>query len=87
MAAGLPIGMVPLDPYQAASRKIAELYKMTDPVAAHARALELGIEYLVVGPPERQSFPALQAMLDAKPLLFRPAFTNDTVGVYRVMKE
>jgi hypothetical protein len=87
MAAGLPIGMVPLAKYQEASRKIAELYRMQDPIAAHARAQELHVEYLVVGPPERDAFPHFQPMLDAKPLIFRPAFRNETVGIYRVMRE
>lgn len=84
MAAGLPISMVPVDKYVAASRKVTELYRMTDVREAFQRARELGIDYLVIGPPERAAYPQFQPLLDAHPEYFRPMFGNASMRVYLV---
>jgi hypothetical protein len=84
MAAGLPISMVPIDKYLAASARVRELYQATDAQAAHRLAHDLGVEYLVVGPPERQAYPTLERTLDRGPEHFRPVFRNQSMTIYFV---
>lgn len=84
MAAGLPIGMIPLAKYEKASGDIKQVYLSASADDAHTRALTLCIDYLVVGPPERAAYPKLQPLLDASPQLFAPAFHNDALSVYAV---
>jgi hypothetical protein len=84
MAAGLPISMVPLQKYEAASAQVRALYQDTDPRAAYQRAAQLGIDYLIVGPPERQAYPAFEDMLASSPVHFRPVFKRSAVALYAV---
>lgn len=84
MAAGIPISMVPLAKYLAASEQVRALYGADSAADAHARARALAIDYLVVAPPERAAFPSLEARLDARPDLFRPVFRNAEVTIYFV---
>lgn len=87
MAAGLPISMVPVDKYIAASRRVTELYRMTDAREAFTRAHALGIDYLVVGPPERTAYPQFEMLLAAHPEYFRPVFGNGSMRLYLVERE
>ena len=87
MAAGLPISMVPVDKYIAASRRVTELYRMTDARQAYDRARALGIQYLLIGPPERRAYPQIQTVVDAHPEYFRPVFGNDAVRLYLVEQQ
>ena len=82
MAAGLPISMVPLARYEEASLKVLALYQERDPDAAFSRAARLGIDYLIVGPPERKMFPDFEATMRARPSRFREAFRSGDVSVY-----
>jgi hypothetical protein len=82
LSAGLPISMVPLTKYEAASRKVMELYQERDPDAAFTRAAHLGIDYLLVGPPERKMFPGFEATLRSRPSRFREAFRSGDVSVF-----
>jgi hypothetical protein len=82
MAAGLPISMVPLSQYEAASRRILELYTAADAQAAYDLAAGLRIDYLIVGPPEREAYQAFEPMVDGRPDLFRPMFRNATMTIY-----
>jgi uncharacterized membrane protein len=84
MAAGLPISMIPLEKYEAASARIKQLYQSSSAADAHHLAAAQCIDYLVVGPPERAAYPALEPLLDANPEFFPPAFKNGTVSVYVV---
>lgn len=84
LAAGLPISMVPLRPYEEASAKVREVYTATDARQAYERASRLRIDYLVVGPPEREAYPELETLLDAHPELFQPVFGNGTMRIYFV---
>ena len=52
MATGLPISMVPLAKYQQASAAIRTIFDEA-PLAAYERAVRAGINYVMVGPPER----------------------------------
>jgi hypothetical protein len=82
MSAGLPISMVPLAPYEAASGKVQALYQARDAETAFSLAAHLGIDYLIVGPPERKLFPAFESTLRSSPKRFREAFRSGDVSVF-----
>ena len=82
MSAGLPISMVPLTRYEAASAKVLALYEERNPDAAFDRAARLGIDYLIVGPPERRQFPQFESTLRARPSRFREAFRSGDVSIF-----
>ena len=86
MAGGLPIGMVPLAKYEAASQRVKEIYTAPDWRAAYDRAKALRIDYLIVGPPERQAYPAFEEMANAQPLFFETAFHNGALSIYHLAK-
>ena len=82
MSAGLPISMVPLAPYEAASQKVRALYESRNPEEAYSQAARLGIDYLVIGAPERKTFPAFEDTLRAGPARFREAFRSGEVSIF-----
>ena len=82
MSAGLPISMVPLQRYEEASSQVLELYRETNPDSAFTRAASLGIDYIVIGPPERRQFPQFEATLRAKPERFREVFRRGDVTIF-----
>jgi hypothetical protein len=84
MAAGLPISMVPLARYEAASHRVRELYLSETAKEAFERAARLRIDFLVVGPPERQAYPAFEQMLDADGARFPVVFRNASMTIYFV---
>jgi hypothetical protein len=87
MAGGIPLGMVPLAKYEKISARIkSEIYQSTSANDTYERSLDSCIDYLVVGKPERTAYPAFQPLLDASPNLFRPAFRNDALAVYSVLR-
>jgi hypothetical protein len=86
MAAGLPIGMVPLAKYEAASRRVKDIYTAPDVRTAYDRAKALRIDYLIVGSPERETYPAFEKMLDDAPFLFQPVLNSGSMTVYYLAK-
>jgi hypothetical protein len=87
MAAGLPISMIPLRPYQMASDSVRQgIFRARTPADAHAAARSLAIDYLLVGPPERHAYAATVAVLPDRPDLFSPVFQNDAITVYQVIE-
>jgi hypothetical protein len=52
--------------------------------AAHKRAVEMGIDYLFIGQPEREANPQLVHRLGQRPDLFQPVFHNNTISIYFV---
>jgi hypothetical protein len=86
MAGGIPIGMVPLDKYLAASRRVTEIYEAGDWRTAYERAKALRVDYLMVGPAERSAYPALEPMLDSQPTFFEPVFHNGSVSIFHVAR-
>jgi hypothetical protein len=86
MAAGLPIAMIPMQPYQDASAIVGgEVFGQTDPVARAQAARRLHIDYLYVGPVERERHPDLLASFDRRSDLFPRAFRNEAVTIYWVV--
>ena len=45
------------------------------------------IDYLVVGQPERDAYPQLQPLIDQSTALFAPAFRNEALSVYFVIRD
>jgi hypothetical protein len=86
MAGGLPIGMVPLAKYQAATERVKAIYTSPTWKEAYDRAKELRIDYVVVGPPERQTYPAFEAMLNEQPSYLQPVFHNGSLSIYHLAK-
>jgi len=84
MSSGLPISMIPLAKYEKATEQIRQLYQSTDADQAYHSALRHCIDYLVVGPPEREAYRQLEPLLDQHRDLFVPAFRNGTLTVYYV---
>ena len=87
MASGLPLSMIPLAKYEKANEEIRRLYQSTSADDAYAEATRHCIDYLVIGPPERNKYPQLEALLDAHKSHFVPAFRNGTLTVYYVPRD
>lgn len=85
MAAGLPISMIPLRPYQLATNDVTfGIFRAPTAKDAWEMAHFLGISYLLIGEPERRASHDGEKMLEAEPTLFRQAFHNDALTVYEV---
>ncbi len=87
MAAGIPISMIPLAPYEAASAKVREIYLSTDPDFILRQAQMLGINYLVIGPVEQDEYPGMAEVLKHAPKSFKKVFSQPTFKIYQVKKE
>ncbi len=83
MAVGLPISMVPRRKYEYGSRIAASLFDGDVP-AAHELARGYGVQYLVVGRPEREHHPGVQERFDEQPAYLEPMFRNEEMAIYRV---
>ncbi len=84
MAAGLPLSMVPLRPYEEASERVRSIYTSTDADKAYTLARDLHIDYLVVASPERQRYPVFAQLLETHPERFERVHGNETIAVYAV---
>jgi hypothetical protein len=84
MAAGIPISMIPVRKYRDASEPIRGMYAAADLKQAYVTACGLGIDYLFVGPAERNAYPHVEEKLGTVPYWFRPAFRNGSVTIYRM---
>ena len=84
MAAGLPISMIPLAPYQRASARVHHIFVAGTAAEAYEAALHNGVDYVMLGPPELKEFPQLASTLDGSPDLFPLLFQAGQVRVYQV---
>jgi hypothetical protein len=84
MSGGLPTGLIPLAKYEKISGDLQKLYQATSAKDAYDQALSLCIDYLVIGPPERNAYKQLQPLIDANPHLFQPTFRNNALSIYAV---
>ena len=83
MAAGLPISMVPLGKYQQASAEIRTIYDK-EPLSAYEHAVRAGINYVIVGPPERAGHEGVEQRFDSIKQLMPLVFRNSTISIYHV---
>jgi hypothetical protein len=86
MGVGLPISMVPLLKYQEGSRAVQWMYDVTSPGTVHEMAARVGIDYIVVGEPERRAHPGVEARFANAPDLLPQVFHNDALSVYAVRR-
>lgn len=84
MAAGLPISMIPLAPYQRATARVHRIFVAGTAAEAYDVALHNGVDYVMLGPPELKEFPQLASTLDGSPDLFPLLFQAGQVRVYQV---
>jgi uncharacterized membrane protein len=87
MAAGIPISMIPLRPYEQASADVRSVFNAPTVTEAHALAQALGIDYLLVGEPEKRFYGAGLAAMAQRPDLFPRVFHNEAVDVYAVRRD
>ncbi len=85
MAAGLPISMIPLRKYQEASHDVRLIYD-EPPLLAYERSRKAGIDYIIVGPPERAVHPGVEERFDSVKDLLPLAFRNGTIAIYQVRR-
>ena len=85
MAAGLPISMIPLQKYQEGSNRIRGIFDEV-PLSAYERAIRAGINYVLVGPPEREAHPGVEERFDSIGSLMPLAFRNGTISIYEVAR-
>ena len=85
MAAGLPISMVPLRKYQEGSDQVRTIFDEA-PLSAYERARRSGINYIIVGPPERTAHPGVEQRFDSLGPLMPVAFRNGTITIYQVAR-
>jgi hypothetical protein len=86
MGVGLPISMVPLLKYQEGSRAVQWMYDVESPDATHEMAARVGIDYIVVGEPERRAHPGVEARFRRVPDLLPEVFHNDALSVFAVRR-
>jgi hypothetical protein len=84
MSGGLPTGLIPIKKYDEVSARIRKMYQAASAAEVHDQALELCVDYMMMGPPERAAYPALSTVLEGSPHLFAPAFRNGILDVYAV---
>ena len=83
MAAGLPISMIPLAKYQEASHRIRAIFD-EPPLMAYERAARAGINYILIGPPERSVHEGVETRFDSIPEVMPLVFRNATISIYQV---
>lgn len=86
MAVGLPLGLVPLEKYQMGSQRLRWLYDAPDPRGVFTLAAISGIDYIVVGRPERRDHRGVDTRLAAAPALLPRVFQNDALTIYEVLR-
>jgi hypothetical protein len=84
MAVGLPISMVPMRKYEDGARLVENMFELDDPAGIHQLAVQLRIEYILSGPPERSYSPRVQRWIDSRPDLFPLQFRNRSISIYAV---
>ncbi len=83
MAIGLPISMVPLAKYQQGSEAIRKMFDES-PLAAYERAVRARVNYVLIGPPEREAHPGVEERFNSIPNQMPIAFKNGTISIYEV---
>jgi hypothetical protein len=84
MAAGLPISLLPLPEYPAASEVVKVIYETTKVEEASRIARRLRIDYLYVDRTDTEAYPDGVRKFDEHPALFTRVFSSGDARVYRV---
>ena len=83
MAAGIPISMIPLAKYEKASADIRMIYD-EPPLLAYERATRAHVNYIIVGPQERDAHAGVEERFNSLPNKFAPVFKNGSISIYEV---
>ena len=87
MAAGLPGAMIPFKPYQEASETVRlGVFGAPSAVDSHRIALNMQVDYILIGPHEQSAYRSAIIRMDERPDLFATVFHNDVVTIYRVQR-
>ncbi len=81
MATGNALSLVNELVYEEHNRRVEALFATGDAMLAWREAKALGINYLFVGPIDRETYPGA-TKFDENPSLFEPVFRRGEVGVY-----
>jgi hypothetical protein len=84
MAYGYPIFLLNPAKYQARARRLHFIFSSDDPEAAHRLAVEAGIDYLFIGPPETRRPENRSRKFWEAPAFFEKAFENAEITIFRV---
>jgi uncharacterized membrane protein len=86
MAAGIPISMIPLQPYQHASDRVRRgIFRASSAEEAHTWSEFLDVDYVLVGEPERREYRDQVERMRARGDLFETVFRNEAVMLLRVI--
>jgi hypothetical protein len=75
--------MIPLAKYEEASTAVRQIFD-EPPLLAYERAVRAGINYIIVGPPERRVHDGVEARFNSVPDLMPLVFKNGTISIYHV---
>ncbi|HUE87147.1 MAG TPA: hypothetical protein VMO26_13815, partial [Vicinamibacterales bacterium] len=86
MAAGLPISMIPLRPYEQASDSVRSgIFQASTAEEAHVWAEFLAVDYLLVGEPEQRAYRDQVERMRGRADLFEAVFRNEAILILRVI--
>ena len=83
MGIGYPISMIPLAKYEEGSKIITAMFDEA-PLAAYERAVRAHVNYVLIGPPERESHPGVEERFNSISNQMPVAFRNGTISIYEV---
>ena len=84
LAAGLPSSMVPMAKYEMAAQLGSLLFSRGTAAMRHDIAAQLRVDYVYLGPIERQAHPDCVEVFRQGSDFFEPVFDNGEVTIYRV---
>jgi hypothetical protein len=84
MSVGLPISMIPRQKYVIGTDRMHRLFSAEDVRDAYTIAVRNGIDYLVVGKPEREANPGCDDRFSSAPRLFTREYHGKQVSLYKV---
>lgn len=87
LGVGLPISMVPLLKYEEGSKAVQWMFDVAEAETTYAIAARVGIDYLVVGDPERRAHPGVEARFARAPDLLPQVFHNGALSIYEVRRQ
>ncbi len=86
MAAGIPISMIPLRPYEQASDSVRwGIFRASTAEEAHAWSEFLNVDYVLVGEPERREYGDQVERMRGRGDLFETVFRNEAIMILRVV--
>jgi hypothetical protein len=86
MAAGIPISMIPLRPYEQVSDSVRwGIFRAGTAEEAHTWSEFLNVHYVLVGEPERREYRDQVERMRGRDDLFETVFRNEAITIFRVV--